>query len=886
MDEVATGDRTETFRLPRDVAVKGGYAGFGEPSPDARDIDAYRSILSGDLLNNDVTPGNLEWQGLSDFVTDASLADNCYSVVTVEYGSAETILDGFFITCGHAEKSSGTTSRSRGSDTIYFSSPQADWDGAGAFVHGGNPRFIRCTFYRNSTRGSNLATNGGGAVAVYSSDAAFENCLFEENVAFGQGANSIGGSLLNCNSDSSLIDCTFVNNVAAGFDGQYAGGAIANTSGTPVITGCTFLTNRAIDGKGGAIYDASSPREWTLESCHFEGNAAAFGGAIHTAERSGVVAFDCVFLQNQATGAGRGGALDMGDGIRHSMRSCYFVGNSAGEAGGAVACSGIVELASSVFSGNSARNGGALYVDDNGRLSVFNCTLVANHASNDGGAAYQLTTRHEIRNCIVWDNVPDGLYLAEGAGAGVVSHSIVQGGYAGLGRADNLDLDPRFRDPVGPDGIAGTLDDDLRLTLGSPCLDAGDNAAARQSQLADLDGNPRIGGATVDIGAYEFHGPFSYYVDAAAGDDSHDGSSSRKAFATIQKGIASAQDGYTVVVLPGVYQEEVNFDGKAITVAGSNGGVILEAPGGYAVSFYTAERSTSVLKNFVIRSSDVGIFIAGSSPTIQNVTAVNNEFAIAAYAGAAPDISNCIFWDNLDGDLSGCTATFSCIEQGAEGQGNISQDPLFADPDNGDYHLLAERGRFVPAHGLWTFDVRTSPCVDAGNPLLGPGAEQRPNGGRINMGAFGGTLEASMSEWPLAGDINRDGIVDFYDLAVVMAEWLETLPTATGTMAADTAAPQPDPARWDIDGQPQEVHNGGDIFDYYVEMSAAEAADPSGPVEYYFECREPGGLSSGWQASRDYRVLVGRPGQRLQFRVQARDQNHNTTDWSEWIIAQ
>jgi hypothetical protein len=95
--------------------------------------------------------------------------------------------------------------------------------------------------------------------------------------------------------------------------------------------------------------------------------------------------------------------------------------------------------------------------------------------------------------------------------------------------------------------------------------------------------------------------------------------------------------------------------------------------------------------------------------------------------------------------LFACTARFSCIEQGAQGDGNISEDPLFADPANGDYHLLSEGGRYVPAYGLWAFDTVTSPCVDAGDPSLDPGAERIPNGGRINMGAFGGTPQASLS---------------------------------------------------------------------------------------------------------------------------------------------
>jgi len=51
---VASGDRTATFQLISGVNLKGGYAGFGEPDPNARDIESYETILTGDLAGNDV----------------------------------------------------------------------------------------------------------------------------------------------------------------------------------------------------------------------------------------------------------------------------------------------------------------------------------------------------------------------------------------------------------------------------------------------------------------------------------------------------------------------------------------------------------------------------------------------------------------------------------------------------------------------------------------------------------------------------------------------------------------------------------------------------------------------------------------------------------------
>jgi hypothetical protein len=104
--------------------------------------------------------------------------------------------------------------------------------------------------------------------------------------------------------------------------------------------------------------------------------------------------------------------------------------------------------------------------------------------------------------------------------------------------------------------------------------------------------------------------------------------------------------------------------------------------------------------------------------------------------------------------------------------------PGFADANAGDYHLLSERGRYWPTHDVWVLDKVTSPCVDGGDPAVGPRRERMPNGGRINMGAYGNTAYASMSEWPIKGDVNHDGRFNFVDIALLLDEWLQELPWA------------------------------------------------------------------------------------------------------------
>ena len=83
--------------------------------------------------------------------------------------------------------------------------------------------------------------------------------------------------------------------------------------------------------------------------------------------------------------------------------------------------------------------------------------------------------------------------------------------------------------------------------------------------------------------------------------------------------------------------------------------------------------------------------------------------------------------------------------------------------------------------GEWVQDGQSSPCIDGGDPMVNPMIEPMPNGARANMGAFGATAYAGMSEaeWPNPYDFNMDGIVNVEDFAIFcgqymwMAPWME-----------------------------------------------------------------------------------------------------------------
>ena len=134
-------------------------------------------------------------------------------------------------------------------------------------------------------------------------------------------------------------------------------------------------------------------------------------------------------------------------------------------------------------------------------------------------------------------------------------------------------------------------------------------------------------------------------------------------------------------------------------------------------------------------------------PTITNCTIAGN--LLSGIQDSMPTVTNSIVYFNDDGNtqivnITG-TVTYSDVQGSYQGTGNIDIDPLFADQGNNDYHLKSQTGRWNPESKSWISDDVTSACIDAGDPVGGAGLEPDPNGSVINMGAYGGTAQASKS---------------------------------------------------------------------------------------------------------------------------------------------
>ena len=178
--------------------------------------------------------------------------------------------------------------------------------------------------------------------------------------------------------------------------------------------------------------------------------------------------------------------------------------------------------------------------------------------------------------------------------------------------------------------------------------------------------------------------------------------------------------------------------------------------------------------------------------------------------GGSAEVTNTIIWSNSDidglketsqiSDARGSrisTIGYCCIQgwTGALGGiGNIGVEPLFVNPQSGDFHLKSAGWRWEIDNQRWQYDDITSPCIDAGNPGFPLNDEllNIPDGPsnlwganlRINMGCYGGTAEASIPPygWALLGDLTNDGIVDAEDFAVQARYWMKTATRQPGDL--------------------------------------------------------------------------------------------------------
>ncbi len=603
----------------------------------------------------------------------------------------------------------------------------------GGGIHGGPENAHTHARVENNTITANSAAFAGGL--AYCDGTIRNNIILENSATFG-GKYLGGGGLLRCNG-------AIENNIVARNSAKWCGGGLFECQG--VIQNNVIAANSATDGGG-------------LYRCH--GIIQSNRISSNMAENSGGGIYDC-------------------DG---TIRNNLVARNSAEFGGGLFWCKGVI--LSNTICENSAYCSGGIY--------------------GPGGP---------IRNCIIWGNSSSSGTPDLSPWSTPIYSCIQDWASGGEGNiSENPGFAPGYRlSPDSPCIDAGKNEDWMWQAFdpdGNPRILTGIS-----SMTVDM-------GAY----EYAPGGPPTkrWYVNGSVA-QSGDGSSWQAAFKTIQRGIDAASHGDTVNVAGGRYLENISFNGKNITLCSTDPTdprvvaktVIDGSQNGPVVSFLGTEDETCVLAGFTIRDGggesgdgiSGGVFktrthatirgnimsensgsgliycdgviqnntVSGNSGaglvlcfgTIQNNTIKGNTCSGLSYChgtirnnticGNSADygaglyycrgiILDCIIWGNLTREqLWNCSApTYCCIERwDAGGEGNINYFPYFVDADNGDYHLQ-----------------RWSPCIDAGDPASTFYNEPEPNGGRVDMGAYGNTPEAT----PKSGDADGDGLPDDWEI--------------------------------------------------------------------------------------------------------------------------
>jgi hypothetical protein len=279
-----------------------------------------------------------------------------------------------------------------------------------------------------------------------------------------------------------------------------------------VLSGFTLTNGSTLNNSGDIFREQSGGGVWCegnsaiVSNCVITENIANYygGGAF------GGTFFNCTFVSNSAT---TDDSWSYGGGTCYAVLShCIVSGNGAGGGGGGT-CFGMVN--NSLISGNNANIGGGAC--SNG---LNNSILINNSAEYGGGAASSV-----LVNCTVVSNTANPLSFGGpppagggGSAGGALTNCIVYYNFSSgtapnfsggaMSYCDTLPLATNgFGNITNGPVFVDLVNGDFHLQSNSPCINSGNNVSVPTG--SDLDGNPRISGGTVDMGAYEFQNPAS-----------------------------------------------------------------------------------------------------------------------------------------------------------------------------------------------------------------------------------------------------------------------------------------------------------------------------------------------------------------------------------------
>lgn len=562
--------RSATLGLISGVALRGGYAGFDAADPDARDIRAYETILSGDLVGDD-GPGF------------ANRDDNSYHVVTAVGVDETAVLDGFTVTGGNADGSS-------------------DDSGGGIYCRDGSPIIIHCTIRTNS------AASRGGGVFCDSSNATITRCTISDNrvLSAEPEARAAGGGLHCVASEPTILQCLIRGNVATSTrDAHEAfGGGVYCQSSRPRVSNTTIIGNSANPdpadglgfGRGGGLYCASSSP--ILTNCTIRNNTArgshAYGGGVYCDYASRPEITNSILWGDRpAEVYAAGGAVVQFSNMEGGLPG---EGNISADPLFATGDTGLLLPGSPCINGGTNEPPGGLAVIDalgNPRL-VDGQVDIGSIEYNAQNPTLSLSISTLIFAASRERPKPDPQrLLVRSCGRGSVRWEVVQ-------TSPWLSVQPGAGECRGDD-----MEVEVALAVDASGMEFGEHRAVLSFN------DPSTGTSRGQVNVLLRVGS-TLLVPSQ--------------YATIQAGIDAALEGDVVLVADGDYggpgNNNLYFGGKNITVRSENGPVRCAIHCAYSLvgfDFHSGETGAAVVEGFTITSGRSGVWCrSNSNPTIRN----------------------------------------------------------------------------------------------------------------------------------------------------------------------------------------------------------------------------------------------------------------------------
>ena len=334
--------------------------------------------------------------------------------------------------------------------------------------------------------------------------------------------------------------------------------------------------------------------------------------------------------------------------------------NNSANYGGGIFCntSSSPVIYNNIIANNSAVRGGGISCVYSSSV-ISNNTICCNNASSYGGGLYCEQSSHPaVSNNIISYNA-SGIHCVDGSYPVIRNNCVynpegLDYNYQSVGIYD-IQTDPKlFAYHLGY----------FHLQSSSPCIDSGNDAYVIADSL-DIDGEARVWGSHVDIGADEFITPWvpspKMIKVSVTGNDANDGSSWDKAFRTIKAGLDAAEGGDQVWVSAGLYTERVTLKFGVALYGGfpANGGLWESRnPSTYETIINANAAGTAVTVSAISIADPLSIMIDGF--TIKNGNATNGGGINCTNSAAT--VANCKIVSNTASSGAGIYCHNSAID--------------------------------------------------------------------------------------------------------------------------------------------------------------------------------------------------------------------------------